>query len=154
MKKSIFKLGLAILLTSVLVTGCKSNSEKEADATEDVQEANADLDQVKDEVADDKMTKANDAEWQVYKSDANLTIAANEKRIDELTTAMNKPGKQFDEAYKSNIESLKTRNKALKSKISDYENNQTDWDSFKREVDSDLESLGKSLKDLTVDNKK
>ena len=150
----IFNLGLAMLFAGTLITGCKSNSEKEADATEDVQEAKEDLNNVKEDVKEDQMTKANDAEWQVYKSDANMTIVANEKRIEELTTAMNKPGKTFDAAYKSNIESLKNKNAALKTKIADYENNQTDWASFKREFDSDMTELGNSLKDLTVNNKK
>ena len=154
MKNSIFNLGLAMLFAGTLITGCKSNSEKEADATEDVQEAKEDLNNVKEDVKEDQMTKANDAEWQVYKSDANMTIVANEKRIEELTTAMNKPGKTFDAAYKSNIESLKNKNAALKTKIADYENNQTDWASFKREFDSDMTELGNSLKDLTVNNKK
>ena len=49
---------------------------------------------------------------------------------------------------------LEEKNASLKTKISDYENNQTDWESFKREFDSDMTKLGQAFKDLTVNNKK
>ena len=154
MKNSFYTLAIAILFAGTLITGCKSNSEKEADAAENVQEAKEDLNNVKSDTRKDVISKANDAEWQTYKAEANKTIMANEKQIEALTVAMNKPGKTFDSAYKSNIEALKSRNVALKNKIADFENNQTDWDSFKREFDSDMTSLGNALKDLTVNNKK
>jgi hypothetical protein len=35
-----------------------------------------------------------------------------------------------------------------------YDKNQTDWEKFKREFNHDMDELGKSLKDLTVNNKK
>lgn len=142
------------LLATALFTSCKSNTEKEADAVADVQEATENLDSVTDAVANDAATKANDAEWQTYKAEANTTIDANEKRIAELKNALQKPGKTFDAAYGKSIDALEERNASLKTKISDYENNQTDWASFKREFDSDMTELGQALKDLTVNNKK
>ena len=151
MRKSIFMLAI---LAGTIFTSCKSNSEKEADAVEDVVEATDDLNKVTDDVNKDAMTKANDAEWQTYKMEANKTIAENETRIAELQTAMKKPGKTFDDAYKKSINDLVDKNTTLKTRIASYENNQTDWDTFKREVDSDMEGLGKALNDLTVNNKK
>jgi hypothetical protein len=35
-----------------------------------------------------------------------------------------------------------------------YEKKQSDWESFKREFNHDMDELGQALKDLTVDNKK
>jgi hypothetical protein len=151
MKKSIFMLAI---LAGTFFTSCKNNSEKEADAVEEVQDANADLNEVKDEANKDAMTKANDAEWQSYKSESNKSIAENEVRIKELQTAMNKPGSTFDDNYKNSINALVDKNTALKNRIGDYENNQTDWDTFKREFDSDMASFGKAFNDLTVNNKK
>lgn len=142
------------ILAGTFFTSCKSNSEKEADAVEDVVEATDDLNKVTDEVNQDNITKANDAEWQAYKMEANKTISENETRITELQTAMKKPGKTFDDAYKKSIEALVDKNTALKTRITDYENNQTDWDTFKREFDSDMQGLGQAFKDLTVNNKK
>jgi len=71
-----------------------------------------------------------------------------------LKTAMKKPGKSFDDAYKKSITALEEKNTALKTKITDYENNQTDWDTFKREFDSDMKGIGNAFKDLSVNNKK
>ena len=151
MKKSIFMLAV---LVSAFFTSCKNNTEKEADAVENVAEAKEDLNEVKADVNKDAMTKVNDAEWQTYKMEANKTISENETRIAELQTAMKKPGKTFDDNYKKSIESLIEKNNSLKTRIGDYENNQTDWDTFKREFNADMSGLGKAFKDLTVNNKK
>ncbi len=151
MKKSIFMLAI---LAGTFFTSCKNNAEKEADAIEDVTDAKDDLNKVQNDVNKDAMTKANDVEWQTYKKEANKTIAENETRITELQTAMKKPGKTFDDNYKKSIDVLVEKNTALKTKIGDYENNQTDWDTFKREFDSDMTGLGQAFKDLTVNNKK
>ena len=142
------------IIAGALFTSCKSNSEKEADAVEDVVDATDDLSKVTDEVNQDNITKANDAEWQEYKMEANKTIAENDTRIVELQMAMKKPGKTFDENYKKSIDALVDKNTSLKTRITDYENNQTDWDTFKREFDSDMTGLGQAFKDLTVNNKK
>jgi hypothetical protein len=151
MKKLIFMLAI---IASTLFVSCKNNTEKEEDAVEKVQDANENLNTVTDEINKDAISKADDAEWQTYRTEAYKTISENATRILELQVAMKKPGKNFDEAYRKSIVVLEKRNLALKTKIADYENNQTDWDTFKREFDSDMTGLGKALKDLTVNNKK
>jgi len=154
MKKSIFIFTIATCMVGSIITSCKSNSEKEEDAVENVQDAKDNLEEVKVANDNDAITKANDAEWQTFKDEANKTISENEARIIALKKAMNKPGSTFDATYKKSISTLEDRNTALKTKISDYENNQTDWASFKREFNSDMTELGNALKDLTVNNKK
>ena len=148
MKKSIYTFAVTAFFAAILFTACKSNTEKEADATEKV------IDAVNEDINDDEANKANDIEWQTYKEEVNASIAANEVRIAELKAALKKPGNTFDANYSKSIQSLEDRNASLKMKIKNYENNQTDWDSFKREVDSDMTELGKAFKDLTVKNKK
>ncbi len=150
-KKSILMLAI---MAGAMFTSCKNNAEKEADALEEVQDAKEDLNAVKKDVNKDAVTKANDAEWQTYKAEANKTISENETRIVELQNAMKKPGKTFDDNYKKSIEALVDKNTSLKTRIANYENNQTDWDTFKREFDSDMAGLGQAFKDLTVNNKK
>ncbi len=151
MKKSIFILAI---MSGALFASCKSNSEKKADAVENVVEANKDLNNVTEEINTDNVTKENDSEWQTFKMEAYKSIANNEIRITELQKAVKKPGNTFDEAYRKSIEILLDKNIALKNKISNYENNQTDWTSFKREFNSDMNELGQAFKDLTVNNKK
>lgn len=154
MKKSILVLAVTTFMAGSVFTSCKSNTEKEEDAIENVQDAKENLEDVTEDINNDAITKANDAEWQTFKAEANKTIAENEARIVELKKAINKPGTTFDATYKKNIEVLEDRNTALKTKISNYENNQTDWASFKREFESDVTEIGSALKDLTVNNKK
>jgi len=154
MKKSIYTLAIAVCLSGIVFTACKSNTEKEADATEKVVDANENLDAVNEDIDKDETIKANDMEWQTYKEEVTITIAANEVRITELKAALKKPGNTFDANYSKSIQSLEDKNTSLKMKIKNYENNQTDWDSFKREVDSDMTELGNAFKDLTVKNKK
>ena len=154
MRKSAIFLATAALLVGVSTSGCKSNSEKEADAVENVQSASDNLEIVENDAKLDAANKANDAEWQTFKEEASTSIDANQTRIDELNVAMNKAGNTFDESYKKSINDLKEKNELLKSKIADYENNQTDWDSFKREFNSDMAEIGQAFKNLTVNNKK
>jgi hypothetical protein len=154
MKKTIYMLAITAFVGGISMVGCKSNTEEKADAVENVNEANQDLDQVESDQAAEQVTKANDAEWQMYKAESNKTIMANETRIKELRKAMEKPGKTFDKSYAKSIDVLEEKNTALKNRIADYENNQTDWESFKREFNSDAEGVANAFKDLTVNNKK
>ncbi len=66
---------------------------------------------------------------------------------------MKKPGKTFDDLYKQRIERLEQKIADLKTRMNEYEKNQTGWESFKREFNHDMDELGSALKDLTVDNK-
>lgn len=154
MKKSIIIFTVASVITGNVFLSCKSNSEKESDAVEKVQDAKENLDDVTEDINDDAISKANDAEWQTYKSEAIKTITANETRIAELKKAISKPGNSFDKSYAKSIASLEDKNASLKVKITNYENNQTDWDSFKREFNSDMNELGTAIKEVTNKNKK
>jgi len=61
----------------------------------------------------------------------------------------------MDKAYQKSIDTIEQRNNNLKLKMDSYKNDaNSDWKSFKREFNHDMNELGHSLKDLTVDNKK
>lgn len=154
MKKIIFLLAITAVLSGFLFNSCKSNTEKNADAVENVNDANANLKDVQDEAIVDSSNKATDVEWQTYKTEMLASIAINEVRIAELKKALNKPGTKFDANYSKNIDSLQNRNSDLKKRIENYENNQTDWESFKREFNSDMDGLGKAFDDFVAKNKK
>ena len=128
--------------------------KKNAEAVENVNDANANLKDVQDSAIVDASKKATDVEWQTYKTEMLASISANEVRIEELRKALNKPGNKFDANYSKNIDSLQNRNLDLKNRIENYENNQTDWESFKREFNSDMDGLGKEFDDFIAKNKK
>jgi hypothetical protein len=154
MKKLFFLLAVTAGLSGLAITGCKSNTEKNEEAVENVNDANANLKDVQEEATIDASKKATDAEWQTYKTEMLASINDNEIRIAELKKAFNKPGTTFDANYSKNIDALQKRNLDLKVRIENYENNQTDWESFKREFNSDINGLGKAFDDFTVKNKK
>lgn len=154
MKKSIFILAVATLLSGNLLTSCKSNAEKEGDALENVQDANQDLENAQTEtVVDAATTKANQAEWEAFKADVNANIAKNEARIAGLKSDLKKQGKAMDASYEKSVDELEAKNEAMKAKLKEYEVTQTDWNEFKREFNSDMSDLGDAFNNLTVNNK-
>lgn len=152
MKKSILVLAFVSILAGNVILSCKSNSEKESEALDKVQDAKENLDDVTEGINEDAISKANDLEWQTYKSEAVATITVNENRIAELKKAINKPGSTFDKSYAKSIANLEDKNSSLKVKITNYENNQTDWDSFKREFNADMNELGQAIQKIDIKN--
>jgi hypothetical protein len=118
-----------------------------------VQDAKKDLNEAQKDANAIAQKAATAEEWRIFKSDSELKIKDNEIRIAELTVKMNKPGEIFDELYKKNIANLEQQNKDMKARLEAYEKSQTNWESFKREFNHDMDALGKALKDLTVNNK-
>lgn len=153
MKKPILTVALAVFfLQGMILTGCKSNTQNAQDAKENVQEAKEDLKDAKQEENTAVVKAANEQEWKSFKIDADAKIKQNELRISELKAKMKKSGDGMDEAYKLKIDALEKRNEDLKTRMNDYEKNQTDWESFTREFNRDMDDLGTSLKNVTVDN--
>lgn len=154
MKKSIFILAVATMLSGNLLTSCKSNAEKEGDALENVQDANQELEDAQTEtVTDAANTRANEAEWQAFKAEVDADIAKNEARITGLKSDLKKQGKAMGTSYEKSVDELEAKNEALKAKLKEYEVTQTDWNEFKREFNSDMSDLGKAFNNLTVNNK-
>lgn len=153
MKKSIFTLAVATFMIGSVVTSCKPNTDKEQEAQENVDSAKV---AVTDAEADlDEAKKAATAEeWQAFKDDANAKIDDNNAKIAELKLKIKKAGKDIDKTYQKSIDTMEQKNKDLKIKMDSYKNDvNSDWKSFKREFNNDMDQLGQSLKDFTVNNK-
>lgn len=142
-------------LVGAIFTGCQTSAEKVDDAKANVTEAKQDLKEVKAEVSAEEQKAANEAAWKAYKVEAEAKIDANDVLIAEIKAKMQKAGKTMDKLYKQQVEALEQKNKDLRQRINVYNaNTQSDWESFKREFDHDMDELGAALKDLTVNNKK
>ena len=136
MKKTIL---IALLFAGTFLTSCKSAQQKETAAKQNVVEAKQDL----------KETQASNAnEWKVFKAESEAKIIDNEVRIAELKTKMNKPGNTFDGMYRTRIEKLEAKNTELKSKLKNYDGNQTGWQTFKSDFNRDMNEIGSNIKDL------
>ncbi|WP_157813409.1 hypothetical protein [Flavobacterium sp. 5] len=154
MKKLNFALAIVTIMTGLMLTSCKPNTEKVQDAQENVDSTKTALTKAEDNLNQAKRA-ATTEEWQQFKEDTNAKIEENNAKIAELKLKIKNAGKDIDKAYQRNIDTIEQKNKDLKIKIDSYKNDvNSDWNSFKRELNHDVDELGKSLKDFTVDNKK
>ena len=146
MKKTIFYTAMAAVVAGSIFTSCDSKEKKVEDAKVEVKDANQDL--------KEKQAELN-AEYPAYKTDAELRIAENEKQIAHFKEIVNRPGKlPLDEARKKRIEQLEEKNAELRSRLNGYEKERSDWETFKREFNHDMDGLGESFKDLGKNNTK
>ncbi len=154
MKNPIYLVALAMsLLFATMFTSCQSSADKVENATEDVEDAQDDLQDVKQEVAADAAKVASEEEWKMFRSENEMVIKSNETRIAELKAKAKKSNNAADKAYAERVDALEQRNKELNSRIANYEANQSDWESFKREFKHDMDAIGQGFKDLSVNNK-
>ncbi len=154
MKKFIYMTALTTLMAGTIITGCNSPAQKEEAAKDKVEDAKEDLKEAQVDANAQAQKNASAEEWKAFRSESEEKILKNENRIAELKLKLKKPGTILDPVYEKRIETLETRNKDLRAKLDAYEKNQSDWESFKREFNHDMEELGQSLQDFTVDNKK
>lgn len=141
MKKTFFYAAFAVIITGSVFTSCQSKEKKVENAKENVQDANQELKKAQRELS---------SEYPEYRTKAELKIDDNKQRIAELREKLYKPGKApLDEMRKKRIDELEQRNNDLRNKLYGYENERTtDWEAFKSEINTDVESIRTALKDL------
>lgn len=136
------------LVAGNIFTACQSTPSTPEEAA-----AQAKVDSAKMELKDAQKA-ATAEEWEAFKIESAEKIRINELSIADFKDRMSTSESQFDALYVEKIDKLEKQNKALKTKIENYEKRKSDWASFKSEFNHDMEELGKALSDLTVDNKK
>lgn len=154
MKIKFFTLLFAIaLVAGTTFSGCQSSANKEEAAQIKVDEAEQALEVARQNAEIEAQKVALADEWLAFKTESEVKISEYEIRIKALKDQIKKPGNAFDDLYKQRIEVLEQKIALLKTRMNDYEKNQTGWEAFKREFNHDMNELGNSLKDLTIDNK-
>ena len=154
MKKTILTLTALIVIAGTLITSCKPSTKAEKESQEDVQEAK---ERVQDELGNLEVAKntATAVEWQAFKKETDSAINKNETHIATLKLKVKKTEKSIDVKYKKSVDLLEQKNKNLKVKLNAYKNDaNSDWKSFKKEFKHDMDEMGQSFKDLTVNNVK
>ncbi len=137
MKFKYFILTFILLIAGSLLAGCENNRE---DAKEKVQQA--------DQALKDAQAQF-DNEWQQFKNDAESKIDNNEKRINDFKAEMKKTSAKFKAKYANKILTLEQKNIELKKMISNYQYEGKDnWDKFKLEFNSNMDSVGIALNDI------
>jgi outer membrane murein-binding lipoprotein Lpp len=153
-RKAIITRTLAVaIIAGGIFTGCMSQAQKDEAARAKVENAREDLNEAKVEANRVALKTATAEEWRIFKNESELKIKENEVRVAELKVQLNKPGTLLDPLYVKRIDTLEEQNSGMRTRIVIYENNRSDWETFKREFNHDMDALGKALKDVFTDNK-
>jgi hypothetical protein len=141
MKTRGFIVVVILLMTGLVLTGFNIDIDKNVKDYQD-----------KDKQAGQGLKKEKtgfDQEWKEFKSNAELKIAANEKKIDEFKVKVRSAGKDLKTAYNKEVVVLEQKNAGLKEKIKDFKFESKDkWVEFKQGFNRDMDVVGKALKDL------
>lgn len=151
MKKTMLSFtAVAMLLSGTTAwIGCASPAQKEENAKEEVAEAKEDLAEAQQDAAEATAKAASAEEWQAFKTETQAKIDANQSLISELRKRKRKADNEMTEdAYKAKIDELQERNKQLRDRMDAYETNQSDWNTFRQQYNSDMDELGRSLDDM------
>lgn len=151
MKQSITILCLAtILIGGISLNGCKTPGEKVNDAQIQVDNAKENLEKVETKAVVAEIKAANAEEWKIFKNESEAKIKTNEIRISELKSKIKRSGYPMDNLNTKRVDTLEMQNKMLQSKVDNYNKTMTDWETFKKEFNHDMDGLGTALKDFTV----
>jgi hypothetical protein len=144
MKNNLFTFAIIGLIAGTCLSGCGKTSEQKNEGTkENVEEIKQGL---KDAQTDYLMA------WQKFKSESEITIAANEKRIDTLKGKIEKVDSKVKAKYRKDVAALEKKNSSLKKQLEEYKNEGRDkWEVFKMNFKNDLDGIGKTMKDLFKD---
>jgi len=155
MKNSIFTLTAVFVISSaILFSGCQSAAQKEQVAQDKVEDAQNDLVAAQTNAIAVQQKAATVEELKIFRLESELKIKNNEVSIAEIKLRMYKSGNALDEVYARKIDSLELNNHNLKSRIDTYEKSQSDWETFKREFNRDMDELGNKLKTIAAKNNK
>jgi chromosome segregation ATPase len=153
MKTTIYNLTIAAaIMVGSIFTGCDMSNDKVDDAQADVQEAKQDLKTAQNKANEQAEKDARDEQWRIFKADAEAKIADNDARITELRGKLNSSGRTMSNVHENRIKTLEDQNKDLRNRMYSYENNQSDWEVFKREFNRDMDALGNSIRDFGSTN--
>ena len=135
-----------VLATGAFFTSCSSSASKVDEAKVNVEKAEVDLDKAKSDYNE---------EYAKFLKESEEKTAENERSIAALKSESTVMKAEAKADYERSIADLEKRNAALQIKVKEYKNEgNTQWESFKREYNYDMEELGKAMKNLTKNNKK
>jgi len=132
------------LTAGALLTGCWKQSEQTVGTPAEA------VGEAKQEIKDTRSGFA--SEWRTFKSESQQAIASNEVKIDSLKQKMARAGRTVSEKYSRNVAVLEQNNRDLKRKLEEYKDaGEIKWAEFKTNFTHDMESLGRTMRDLFRD---
>jgi hypothetical protein len=153
MKKTILTMVVIALMAITGSTSYGQNVDKKAEkARENIQEGKKDVIKAKQDLK--VAQKDSVADYQKFKKESEAKIKANEKSIAELKVKVSKVDLKEKAEYEKKLGAIEQKNVNLKKRLEDYNaKGQSKWTTFKLKFDSDIEELGKELKNFFVGKK-
>ncbi|PIQ09600.1 MAG: hypothetical protein COW71_05660 [Ignavibacteriales bacterium CG18_big_fil_WC_8_21_14_2_50_31_20] len=140
MKTKYFITLVSLLFAGLVFTSCENNQKNVEEAKEDVEIAKQDLRDARAEY---------DKEWQQFRTDSELKINVNQKKIDDFKVKLRTSSATFKNKFENEIMSLEAKSIELKERISQYNfQGKDNWEAFKREFNHDLDATEKALNDV------
>lgn len=144
--KSISNVAVLAIMAVALFSGCDSPAQRVEKANENVLEAKADFQQAMQDYQ---------TEVASFKNVSNDKISVNEDVLAKFKAQMASVKKDAKANYEKQIAALEDKTAEMKYRLNEYQDGgMEDWQSFKTEFNHDIEALGKSINDLTVDSNK
>lgn len=91
-------------------------------------------------------------EWLIFKQATEITIRNNEVHIADLKEENIYLGKELNIDYQKKINKFAQQNKEIREKIEAYQMENTRFSTFKHQIETDMNLLGKNLNELTLNN--
>ena len=152
MRKRILVLAIVSVAVGTIINGCQTQSEKVEAAKNRAENADSNLMVVQKDSLRAAKKATSVEEWKIFRNESQAKIRNNEIRIEALKTKINNNGGYANYTDRERIDSLEIKNKELVTRMDNYDNGKSDWETFKLEFDRDLDGLGESLQKFTVKN--
>lgn len=137
MKNNYFILAVILFIAGIFFAGCDNTRDNTRD---DVNKANQDM--IDDQYQFDK-------EWQEFRSDAEVRINDNEKKIAEFKAAMKTTTDKFKARYENEVLTLEQNNIQLRKRLNEYKyDGKNNWDIFKRDFNREVDVVVDALNDI------
>ncbi len=155
MKKLIISFAsIALVVSFTGLFSCQSAEQKVDDAQDELMEAKQDLEEASTKLESDTQPVLSAEEWKEFKAKSEQKIMDYENRISELKKKTEKSGKLLETYYEQRIINLENKVVDLRTKLISQEKTQSNWETFKREFNHDLDELGKAISNFVEDDKK
>lgn len=133
MKNNYFILAVILLIAGIFFTGCDNTRD-------DVKKANQDMIDAQNQF---------EKEWQEFRSDAEVRINDNEKKIADFKESMKSTTARFKAKYENEVLTLEQNNIELRKRLNEYKyDGKNNWDVFKREFNREVDLVVDALNDI------
>ncbi|KOY84449.1 hypothetical protein AD998_20850 [bacterium 336/3] len=130
------------LFLVIALTSCTTPSEKVEDAENKVKNADKELEKAKEAYLEDVKKSKAEALDRLVKHQQEV-IAFKEKIAVEK--------QEIKDKYTQKITELEEKNQKIKERLENYQtDDENQWKNFKKELNHDIEEIGKAIKNLTV----